>query len=132
MPLPAPCPKRAFVPSPAGAFILLDPLFDGLQRPCPLPLIGPSPSGPLLFIPGITRKVTVLDPLTREGVVKPINEVASSHLARRCFIGNLYKKVKDPNLVGSLSGHVEGSKAFSRYRDIDDEMKFGLVSLLEK
>lgn len=83
-------------------------------------------------VAGITRKVTVLDPLTREGVVKPINEVASSHLARRCFIGNLYKKVKDPNLVGSLSGHVEGSKAFSRYRDIDDEMKFGLVSLLEK
>ena len=81
---------------------------------------------------GITRISTVLDPLTREGVVKPINEVASSHLARRCFIGNLYKKVKDPNLVGSLSGHVEGSKAFSRYRDIDDEMKFGLVSLLEK
>lgn len=83
-------------------------------------------------IAGITRKVTVLDPLTREGVAIPINEVASSHLARRCFIGNLYKKVKDPNLVGALSGHVEGSKAFARYRDIDDEMKSGLVSLLEK
>jgi hypothetical protein len=61
----------------------------------------------------------------------PINEVASSHLARRAFIGNLYKKVKDPNLVGSLSGHVEGSKAFARYRDIDDEMKKETVNLLE-
>ena len=41
---------------------------------------------------------------------------------RLTFIGNLYKKVKDPNLVGKLSGHCEGSKAFARYRDIDDDM----------
>lgn len=47
------------------------------------------------------------------------------------FIGNLYKQVKDPNLVGSLSGHTEGSKAFARYRDIDEEMKTDLVKLLE-
>ena len=43
-------------------------------------------------------------------------------MARRTFIGNIYKKVKDPNLVGALSGHKEGSKAFARYRDIDEEM----------
>jgi hypothetical protein len=52
-------------------------------------------------------------------------------MARRTFIGNLYKKVKDPNLVGALSGHKEGSKAFARYRDIDDEIKKDLVSLLD-
>jgi hypothetical protein len=39
--------------------------------------------------------------------------------------------VKDPNLVGSLSGHKEGSKAFARYREIDDEMKKELVDLLQ-
>lgn len=60
-----------------------------------------------------------------------LNEIASSHLARRTFIGNLYKKVKDPNLVGSLSGHKEGSKAFARYRDIDEDMKKELVDLLD-
>ena len=38
--------------------------------------------------------------------------------------------VKDPNLVGALSGHKEGSKAFARYRTIDDEMKKELVNLL--
>ena len=59
------------------------------------------------------------------------NEVASSHLARRTFIGNIYKKVKDPNLVSALSGHKEGSKAFRRYRDIDEEMKKDLVKLLD-
>ena len=57
-------------------------------------------------------------------------EIASSHLARRTFVGNLYKQVKDPNLVGALSGHKEGSKAFARYRTIDDEMKQQLVDLL--
>ena len=58
-------------------------------------------------------------------------EIASSHLARRTFVGNLYKQVKDPNLVGALSGHKEGSKAFARYRTIDDEMKQQLVDLLK-
>ena len=80
---------------------------------------------------GVTRMVTVLNPTTREEEKRPLNEIASSHLARRTFIGNLYKKVKDPNLVGSLSGHKEGSKAFARYRDIDEDMKKELVSLLD-
>lgn len=80
---------------------------------------------------GLTRIVTVLDPLTREYTQRPICEVASSHMARRTFVGNLYKQVKDPNLVGALSGHKDGSKAFARYRDIDEEMKTELVKMLE-
>lgn len=79
---------------------------------------------------GITRMVTVRNPTTGNEERRPINEIASSHLARRTFIGNIYKKVKDPNLVGALSGHKEGSKAFARYRDIDEEMKQDLVNLL--
>jgi integrase len=80
---------------------------------------------------GITRRVTILDPLTRTEKKVPINEVATSHMARRTFIGNIYKKVKDPNLVASLTGHSEGSKAFCRYREIDTEMKRELVGLLD-
>ena len=79
----------------------------------------------------ITRIVTVLNPTTREEEKQPINEIAASHLARRCFVGNLYKQVKDPNLVGALSGHKEGSRAFARYRDIDEEDKIELVKMLE-
>ena len=79
----------------------------------------------------INRIVTILDPLTNEEVRKPLHEVASSHMARRTFIGNIYKKVKDPNLVGALSGHKEGSKAFNRYREIDEDMKKELVSMLD-
>lgn len=80
---------------------------------------------------GITRLVTVLNPTTGKEEKKPINEVASSHMARRTFVGNLYKKVKDPNLVASLSGHAEGSKAFARYREIDDDIKKELVNMIE-
>ena len=80
---------------------------------------------------GLTRPVTILNPTTRQEEKRPLNEVASSHLARRCFIGNLYKQVKDPNLIGKLSGHVEGSKAFARYRDIDEDMRKELVTMLE-
>lgn len=80
---------------------------------------------------GIKRVVTTLNPLTRQAEQHPLWEVASSHLARRAFVGNLYKQVKDPNLVGALSGHKEGSRAFARYRAIDDEIKTELVKLLE-
>lgn len=80
---------------------------------------------------GLDRMVTVLDQQTREEIQKPLYEVASSHMARRSFIGNIYKKVKDPNLVGALSGHKEGSKVFARYRTIDDDMKKELIGMLE-
>ena len=84
----------------------------------------------LCTMAGITRIVSVLDPKTRKEVKRPLNEIASSHMARRTFIGNMYKKVKDPDLIGSMSGHVEGSKAFARYRTIDDEMKRELVDMI--
>ena len=79
----------------------------------------------------LTRPVTVLDPQTRQEIQRPLNEIASSHLARRTYVGNLYKQVKDPNLIAKLSGHTEGSRAFARYRDIDEEMRRDLVKMLE-
>ena len=80
---------------------------------------------------GITRMVVFLDPTTRTETKVPINAIASSHMARRTFIGNMYKKAKNATLVGALSGHVEGSRAFARYRNIDDEMKKELISIIE-
>jgi integrase len=76
---------------------------------------------------GITRVVSVINPTTGEVEQKSIADVASSHLARRTFVGNLYNKVQDPNLVGSLSGHKEGSRAFSRYRTINIDIKADLI-----
>lgn len=81
---------------------------------------------------GITYLVTKLDSVTRTESKVPINGMASSHMARRTFIGNIYKLVKDPNLVSALTGHAEGSRAFNRYRDIDIDMKRDLVKILER
>lgn len=80
---------------------------------------------------GITRKVTVRDSVTGEEKQVRICDVASSHMARRTFIGNLYKRVKDPDIIGSMSGHVEGSQAFSRYREVDMEVKQDVIKELE-
>ena len=52
-------------------------------------------------------------------------------MARRTFIGNIYRKLKDPNLVSALSGHKEGSKVFQRYRDFDEEMNKDPVKILD-
>lgn len=82
-------------------------------------------------IAGLTRNVTVVNPKTREEEQRRLCDIASSHLARRTFIGNLYRQVQDPNLIGALSGHCEGSRAFARYRTIDEQMKTDLVNMLE-
>ena len=80
---------------------------------------------------GLTRPVVIFNLTTSEQEIRPLNEVASSHLARRCFVGNLYKQLKDPNLVGALSGHKEGSKAFARYREIDKDIKRDALKVFE-
>lgn len=79
---------------------------------------------------GITRMVEVRNPLTGENELVPINTIASSHLARRTFIGNAYFKVQDPNLIGKMSGHVEGSEAFKRYRKIEDSTLKDVIDLI--
>lgn len=76
---------------------------------------------------GITRIVTVLDPITLCERHRRICDVASSHMARRTFIGNLYRTAKDPSLISSMSGHKDGSKSFARYRNIDDSLKADLI-----
>ncbi len=85
----------------------------------------------MLQLAGIDRIVTVLNPTTRLEEQHPIYEVASSHMARRNFIGNLYSKVQDPNLISSMTGHKKGSTAFERYRTIDDDIKKNVLDALD-
>lgn len=84
----------------------------------------------IFTIAGITRSVEIRNARTGEMEVCPINEIASSHIARRTFVGNAYRKVSDPNIIGKMSGHVEGSKAFSRYRNIEDETLKNVIDLI--
>jgi integrase len=80
---------------------------------------------------GITRMVTIPDSKTGKNKQVRICDYVASHMARKTFIGILYKQVQDPNLIGALSGHKENSDAFLHYRDIDEDLKRKTVSLLE-
>ena len=52
-------------------------------------------------------------------------------MARRTFTGIIYKLFKDQALVSELTGHAPGSRAFARYREIDQEMRREMVSALD-
>ena len=124
------------VPLNSTAKAILEKYWDGQRMTGPLlPFTSPQKYNDcikeIFLLCGITRSVTIWNSTTGKEEQRPLNEIASSHLARRTFIGNLYKKVQDPNMIGKLSGHVEGSKAFARYRTIDDELKQNMVKMLE-
>lgn len=72
---------------------------------------------------GLDRVVTVLNPQGRVPENKPLYELASSHLARRTFIGIMYKNCPNKSIIASMSGHDENSRAFSRYKKIDEDMQ---------
>jgi hypothetical protein len=78
----------------------------------------------------LTRDVTTLDKHTKKEITIPLNKLACSHMARKTFIGNLYKKTKD-SVICSMSGHVEGSKAFARYFTVDDVQKRKALNLIK-
>ena len=80
---------------------------------------------------GLTRNVVVRNSLTGESEIRPLNEIASSHLARRTLTNILYKKYKDQSLVSAITGHAPNSSAFARYRDIDEDMRREMVSILD-
>ena len=84
----------------------------------------------IAMICGINRPVTVIEPKTGETVTKPLYLVISTHTARKTFIANLYARVKDPDLIASMTGHMEHSKAFRRYRAIGEELKQQLVEMI--
>lgn len=74
-----------------------------------------------LKIAGFTHIVVTYDAATNKEIHTEFYKVASSHMARRTFCGIGYKLTKDPNIIGTMSGHVRGSKAFARYHNIDDD-----------
>ncbi len=82
----------------------------------------------IFSLAGVTRNVEVRNAKTGEPEIKPINVIASSHIARRTFVGNAYFKVSDPNIICKMSGHVEGSRAFTRYRKIEDSTLIDVIN----
>ncbi len=78
---------------------------------------------------GINRIVTRMNPTTGQEEQVKICDIASSHMARRTFVGNLYGKV-DNGIIGSMTGHTPGSKAFSRYYDVSKDLQKDAISKL--
>lgn len=72
-------------------------------------------------IAGIDRKVTKRDPLSGKNIIVPLYEIATSHLARKCCLAGAYKNTNDPDIINKIGGHVNGSAAAYRYREVDDE-----------
>ena len=85
----------------------------------------------IMTIAGITRNVVIRNSLTGEQEIRPINEIASSHMARRTFTHIIYKTCIDHALVSELTGHTPKSAAFARYREVDQELKRDMVSALD-
>lgn len=81
---------------------------------------------------GLDRWVQRLNPVTREPEQVRLCDIVGSHLARKTFIGNIYKKVRDQNLVSELTGHRANSEAFLAYREVDDEMRRDMVAILDE
>lgn len=85
----------------------------------------------VLRVVGIDRRVAWVDPVTQVVMLRPLWEVATTHTARKTFVGNLYKRVKDPSIISAMSGHAEGSRSFQRYREIDDDIKREVLRMIE-
>ena len=77
------------------------------------------------------RTVIRLNPKTRLEETVPLQQIASSHLARRTFIGILHKSGHKNEVISSMSGHTENSRAFSRYYSVDDDYRLKAIKSIE-
>ncbi len=69
---------------------------------------------------GLNRIVVKLNTRTQKSESVPLYKIDSSHMARRTFIGILHQTVKN-EVITSMTGHSEQSKAFHRYYSIQEE-----------
>ena len=84
----------------------------------------------LFELVGLVRTVTRQHPTTRESENVRLCDIASSHMARRTFVGGLFGKI-DSAIIASMSGHVSNSKAFARYYDVSKELQRTAIDLIE-
>ncbi len=79
---------------------------------------------------GLNRMVTTYN-ADNQLDIKPLYEVAISKLARSCFIDGFVGKGVTDNIIGTMSGHIAGSKAFHRYhnreKSIQQDMAIALL-----
>lgn len=79
---------------------------------------------------GIDSMITIRDCHTGNPRQVMLSEVASSHMARRTFIGCLYEAGFRESDICSMSGHREGSLSIQRYRRVSDERKRMMIDAI--
>lgn len=68
---------------------------------------------------GIDRKVITLNTITGEKEIKPLCDVATSHTARKTFVSCMLNRAGGNAITLSpMTGHVENSKAITRYASV--------------
>ncbi|MDP4277098.1 MAG: tyrosine-type recombinase/integrase [Bacteroidota bacterium] len=68
---------------------------------------------------GIDRKVITINPKTGEKEIRSLCEVVTSHTARKTFVTSVLNNGKgNSGILSKMTGHVPGSKALSRYQDV--------------
>lgn len=80
---------------------------------------------------GLNRYVSRLNPKTREPEMVQICELVSTHMARRTFVGALFSKNYDRDVIGSMSGHSRNSAALARYYTVEEEHKKRAINDIE-
>jgi len=80
---------------------------------------------------GLTRIVTIVDKKTLIENHVGIDTIASTHMARRIFVGGLFNAGVNNEVIGSMSGHVAHSKAISRYYSVSDEQQRAAMKLID-
>jgi integrase len=78
---------------------------------------------PLFREAKLNRPVQHLNPKTGNIEYLPLDEVATTHLARRTFAGLMYKAGAKNEVIASMTGHSEKSTSFARYRKVDLDQK---------
>ena len=71
----------------------------------------------------------------RKGIMQraPIYELMTTHMARRNFIGNAINVFNiRTEVIKSITGHSQNSKAFARYYKIDIETKVKAIAIMNK
>lgn len=76
---------------------------------------------------GLNRQVLVLDKKTNTYEAKPLWQVSASHIARKTFMSAMFKATKSERITSAFTGHADGSKAFKRYTDVDDDMMLDAI-----
>lgn len=82
-------------------------------------------------VAGLTRNVNTKDTRTGVPTMRPLNEIASSHLARRTFVGLMYAGNISLEVIGTMSGHTEDSREISRYYNVTQKQRQTAAKALE-